>query len=499
MRIGTSKVSREIDRVCIEELKIPGIILMENAALKVIKNMDLEHLNNISVVCGKGNNGGDGFAIARHLYILGKTVNVFVIGSEVKLPKDASVNYAALINMGLKINKIENIEDLYEFRNIINESDGVVDSILGTGITRKVQGLYEQIISIINENSKYIIAVDVPSGMNSDTGEILGMCVKANKTVSFQLYKKGFLKYGSCKFTGDIIVENIGVPSRVIDEKCPEEYILDRKFINSKIKTRDKYSNKGDFGRALVVAGSVGFTGAAYITTEASVKSGAGLVTLLCPKNIQEILSSKLIEAMTINFEQEDVILEALTKAKVVAVGPGMGNNEKTLSFIKMLAENANCPFVLDADGINVLKDNEEILEKLKNRAILTPHPGEFSRITGLDVDYINENRIEVSKAFARKHKIVLVLKGYNTIITDGEFSFINSTGNSAMANGGMGDCLTGLITSFVSQGYSLLEAAYIGVFVHGYCGDVLSEDMFCVNANHVLEYLPYAIKEICE
>lgn len=480
-----------------EDFNIPGIILMENAALKVIKNIDLEKFQSFVIVCGKGNNGGDGFAIARHLYVLGKEVKIYLVDSEGKLSNDCSVNYNILINMGLKINKVSNIEDLREMRNSINESHMVLDCIFGTGLKRNVEGIYKDVISIINENSNYTISVDVPSGINSDNGSILGTAIIANRTISFQLYKRGFLNYNSHKFTGEIIVENIGVPEEVVKTTCPNEFIVSQDFIKQSIKKRQKHFNKGDFGRALIISGSEGFTGAAYISTKAAVRSGAGLVTLACPKEIQNILSCKLSEAMTVNFQQNEKLDEIINKAKAIAIGPGMGNNSSTYSMVEKVLNKASCPVVLDADGINVLQHNKHILEKSNNTLILTPHPGEMSRITGKDVNYINENRIDVAEQFALQYGVILLLKGYNTVITDGHNTFINSTGHSAMANGGMGDCLTGLITSFIAQGYKPLEATYIAAYVHGYCGEKLAKNMFCVNAEHIIEHLPFAIKEI--
>lgn len=499
MRIGTAKISKEIDKACIEKLKIPGIVLMENAAIKVINNIKMSEVNSFVIVCGKGNNGGDGFAIARHLYVQDKKVQVFFIGNPEGLSGDCKTNYIIASNLGIEIYKLNNIEDLDYFRSCISASEMVIDCIFGTGLTRKVEGIYEQVIGIINENSRNTLSVDVPSGINSDDGEVMGICINAHNTVSFQLYKRGFLKYSSNKFIGKVVVEDIGIPKEVIEEICPKEFVLHEDFIKKAIKPRDKHSNKGDFGRALIISGTEGFTGAAYISTETAVRSGAGLVTVLCPKDIQNILSCKLTEAMTINFTQKEKIEEVMCKARAIAIGPGMGNNLWTFSILEQVIEKSKCPMVLDADAINVLQDHKDIIKKSSNTLVLTPHPGEMSRLTGLDIDYINENRIKVAKEFALENNVILLLKGYNTVITDGKTTFINSTGNSAMANGGMGDCLTGLITSFIAQGYEPLEATCISAYIHGYCGEKLSNEMFCVNAKHVMEYIPYAIKEIIE
>lgn len=499
MRIITADLSRKIDKMCIENIKIPGIVLMENAAIEFVNNVDLCKFNSFVIVCGKGNNGGDGLAIARHLYLLGKKINVFLIGNGSKLSHDCSVNYNIAKNMGIKINFINTIDDVDRLRDYVIDNECVIDCIFGTGLSRNIEGIYEQIICVINENSHYTISVDVPSGFNSDNGNIMGICVRANKTVSFVAYKRGFLKYGANSVTGEICVSNIGVPESVLNKVCDHEFIIERQMISKLIKPRDKYSHKGDFGRTLIIAGNEGYTGAAYICTQASVKSGAGLVTLACPKTIQNIMSCKLVEAMTIPLENEDELLKAITRSDSIAIGPGMGDTQKTYQILKKVIENANCPIVIDADGINVIKRDMSLLKKSKNKIILTPHPGELSRITGFSVDEINSNRLDVAKEFAAQNNVILLLKGYNTVITDGHTLAVNSTGTSSMANGGMGDCLTGIIASFISQRYNPLEAACIAAYLHGYCGDELSKKMFCVNASNILEKISSSIKELLQ
>lgn len=495
MKIVTADAMKSIDRYCIDNLEVPSLVLMENAALKVLNNIDMKE-DNFVIVCGKGNNGGDGFAVARHLYVLGKSIDVFLIGTEEGMSEDCKVNYKILKNLGLKVNKINNVEDVNDFRESIIRSRVVIDAIFGTGLRKNVEGIYDLVISIINENSSYVLAVDVPSGFDSNSGKSLGNCVKANKTISFQLYKKGFLNYGADKLTGEIVIEEIGIPQWVVDKFHQDEFIIDKEMIRKGLVVREKYGHKGDYGRALIIAGSKGFTGAAYIAAQGAVRSGAGLVTLGCSEDIIEVLSGKLIEAMTLPFGDRNRLNEIITKSDAIAIGPGMGVNNDTLQLVREVIEKAQCPIVIDADGINVLKDNLQLLKECKNKIIITPHLGEMARITGFSIDHIKENRIEVAKYFAEEHDVIVLLKGYNTIITDGKTTIVNPTGNSSMASGGMGDCLTGMLASFIAQGYKLLEAGYIAAYIHGYCGEKLSKDMFCVNANHILEELPRAIKD---
>lgn len=496
LRIATSEMMRKIDSYCINELKIPGIVLMENAALKVIKNLELDRYNSFCIVCTKGNNGGDGFAVARHLHILNKKVNVFLLGNIDRMSADCRTNYDILKEIGVNVINVNSIEEINVLRGSIEKSEVTIDAIFGTGLSRNVEGIFDSVISIINEISKYVISIDVPSGFDSNTGKILGNCVRADKTISFQLYKKGFLNYDMNDLTGKIVVEDIGIPEIAINKFHNSEFIVDESVIRKSIKVRDKYSHKGNYGRVFIMAGSVGFTGAAYICTQGAVRSGAGLVTLCCSGEIQPILSSKIVEAMTLSFDEKKKIKEFIGKSDAIAIGPGMGNNEVTYELLQDVINNSIKPVVIDADAINVLKDRVSILKDKKCKVIMTPHFGEMARITGLSIDYIKENKIEVSKKFAKDYNVIVLLKGYNTVITDGDAVLINSTGNSAMASGGMGDCLTGMIASFIGQGYEPLEATYIAAFIHGYCGEKLSENMFCVNASHILENLPFVIKK---
>lgn len=488
---------RKIDNYCINEINIPGIVLMENAALKVVKNLELSKYNSFCIVCTKGNNGGDGFAVARHLHILNKKVEVFLVGDKENMSEDCKINYNILKKIGVNIIDITNFEDINNLRDSIEKAEITIDAIFGTGLSRNVEGIYDSVISIINENSQYIVAIDIPSGLDGNTGKVLGNCIKAHKTITFQLYKKGFLNYGTDKFTGEIVVEDIGVPKIAIDRFHNNEFIVDEAMIKNNIKIRNKYSYKGDHGRVLVVAGSKGYTGAAYICTQGAVRSGAGLVTLCCGSEIRDILSSKLVEAMTISFDDEDKLNEAIKKSDVIAVGPGMGNNEKTFNLLNRIISKASCPIVIDADGINVLKDRINILKNKKSEIIITPHLGEMSNITGLSIEHIKQNRIEVSKEFAQENNLIVLLKGFNTIVTDGEKTIINPTGNSSMASGGMGDCLTGMIAAFIAQGYEPIKATCIAAYIHGYSGERLSREMFCVNASHILEDIPFSIKKI--
>jgi len=486
---------KKIKDYCIEYLQISNLILIENVALKLLKNIENKSYKSFVIVCGYGDNGNYGLALARHIFVENKKVQVFLVGnSEMKI--DYNTNYNILKNMGVPITKLSNMEDISDFRENIINANVTIDAILGTGISREVLGIYDQIISIINENSSYTISVDIPSGMNCNTGKIMGNCIRANKTISFMGYKRGFLNYTSEIYTGEIIIEEIGIPDTVVAKFHEGESIMDLATIGKVLQPRKKHCHKGNYGKVSLVAGSKDYIGAAYISTMSAVKGGAGLVTLCCREEIQGIMSSKLVEAMTVSIESER-FEQVIEKSDGIAFGPGMGNNEETLKILKFIIEKGTCPIIIDADGLNVLENNLLLVKKYDKKLIFTPHLGEMSRLANLSIQYIEQNRLEVAKKFAEKFNIVLVLKGFNTIITDGETTIINPTGNSAMATGGMGDCLTGIILAFVGQGYEPLVAAYLGVYVHGLCGDILAQELFSVNAESVINKIPFVLKDI--
>ncbi|MDF2675397.1 MAG: carbohydrate kinase [Clostridiales bacterium] len=498
MKIGTAEILNNIDKACTEKLGIPMLILMENAALKVLKHVELEIFNKYTIVCGSGNNGGDGFALARQLMALGKSVNLFFVGNLDKMSECSKINYDILRKLGLKLKHINNIEDVNELREALIETEITIDAIFGTGLSGKVEGIYDAMIAVMNENSKRIISIDIPSGLHCDTGKALGNCIRAQKTICFELYKRGFLNYESGKYVGQIIVEKIGVPENIINSFHNYEYITDAKYINANIRRRNAYNFKGDFGRTTVIAGSEGFYGAAFIATEAAVRSGSGLVTLISDSEVIKVLAVRLTEAMSVSYNS-DTFIKHIKNSNSIAFGPGMGSKEKTLRVLKEILVNADCPIVIDADGLNVLAQNLNIIKNIKNKIVITPHLGEMQRLTGHSIEYIKDNRIDVAKAFAKEHKVTVLLKGYETVITDGETTYINPTGNSAMASGGMGDCLTGIIASFISQGLEAMVAAVCGAYIHGFIGEELSKEMHSVNATHIIEKLPYQLKKILD
>lgn len=500
MRIGTSMSTKKLDEACVNEYKIPLIVMMENAVLSAVKHLDIDKHNKYLIVSGVGNNGGDGLGIARQLKAKGKEVKVFIVGNIEKITPCSKSNLDILKAMNIPFTIIDtknhNSSILEDLKINVKESEVLVDCIFGTGLEREIKGIFKDVINIINQNKNLIYSIDVPSGINATTGEILGVCIKADKTISFEFYKRGFLKYEIKEYIGQVIVEHIGIPDDILTKYDDKEYITSVDFVKGNIKEKNRFSFKSDFGKVTVFAGSKGFSGAAFIATESAIKSGSGLVTLVCDEDIQDIVSSKLNEGMTANYKEKKRVNKLLETSNAIGFGCGMGDSEITFERLKYVLGNSNCPIVIDADGLNVLKNNVDILKKYENKIVITPHLGEMSRLTGKSISYIKDNRIDVAKEFAKENNLIVLLKGYESIITDGDITYINPTGNSAMGNGGMGDCLLGMIASFIGQGIEVFKAVVCAAYIHGYIGDILSKKLYTVNATHIIKEIPSIMKD---
>ncbi len=502
MLLGGNETTKKIDSFAINELKIPSIVLMENAAISFVKHID-ENENNFLIICGKGNNGGDGYAIARQLFSKGKNVKIFCISNE-DMSNDCMINYKICKNMGIKI-----FYEIEELDKLLLDCNVVIEGIFGTGLNSEIKGIYREIIEKINtaSNNKAIYSIDIPSGINGDTGEIMGISVKADITISFVTYKKGFLNSKIKDYLGKVIIENIGLNETNINHLVKEYYLTSDMVKSFHIK-RDEDSHKGDFGKVLIFAGSSGFYGAGNIVAKSCVRTGAGLTTVITDKN-NFSLNVFVPEAMSfpINFDNINENLEKLeneiSNCDVIAIGPGIGKSQQAFSIFEKLInieknnKGNTIKLILDADALNLLAENRELFEKIRNRSVLTPHLVEFSRLTGFSPEVINKNKFEIAKEFSKKYGIILLLKGKNTIITNGEELFVNSTGNSHMANGGMGDCLTGIICSLVGQKYDLMKSASIGAYLHGKIADELIRGQYTVNATDVIDNISKYMNEI--
>ena len=502
MLLGGNETTKKIDSFVINELKIPSIVLMENAAISFVKHID-ENEDNFLIICGKGNNGGDGYAIARQLFSKGKNVKIFCISNE-NMSNDCMINYKICKNMGIKI-----FYEIEELDKLLLDCNVVIEGIFGTGLNSEIKGIYREIIEKINtaSNNKAIYSIDIPSGINGDTGEIMRISVKADITISFVTYKKGFLNSKVKDYLGKVIIENIGLNETNINHLVKEYYLTPNMVKSFHIK-RNEDSHKGDFGKVLIFAGSSGFYGAGNIVAKSCVRTGAGLTTVITDKN-NFSLNVFVPEAMSfpINFDNINENFEKLeneiSNCDVIAIGPGIGKSQQAFSIFEKLInieknnKGNTIKLILDADALNLLAENRELFEKIRNRSVLTPHLVEFSRLIGFSPEVINKNKFEIAKEFSKKYGIILLLKGKNTIITNGEELFANSTGNSHMANGGMGDCLTGIICSLVGQKYDLMKSASIGAYLHGKIADELVRRQYIVNAADVIDNISIFMNEI--
>ncbi|WP_244833965.1 NAD(P)H-hydrate dehydratase [Clostridium sp. BJN0001] len=494
----SSKNCRMQDKETIERVGIPSVVLMENAALKIFYDIK-DKGNKFLIFCGTGNNGGDGLAIARHLIETKKEVIVYIVGNIKKLSNENKI-YLNILNNIMEIKNIRNIADTLEnYDDVIKEveqNDIIIDAMFGTGLSRNLSQMYVKLIDIINDYGKYKVSIDIPSGLDCDTGKIYKAAVHADTTYTIENMKLAFLIYNAIEYIGNIKIIKIGIPDKVKRKFSENIYIMERDEYKYLIPCRKIYGHKGNYGNAVIVSGKDSFTGAAFICTECTVRAGAGLTTLITHPNIKNLMSSKLIEAMTMGLEDENVI-KKIKAADSIAFGPGFGFSILEENFLKKVIENSNCNLVIDADGITILSRNKELFTKLKNRTVITPHPGEMARLADTTIESVESDRIGIAKSIAKKYGIVVLLKGYNTVITDGNDTYINKTGNSKMASGGMGDALTGIINALLSQKMSPVNAAVLGAYIHGNIADTIAQSSYIVNARDIISNLPKEIENL--
>lgn len=496
MYIMSSEACRKVDDYTIKRIGIPSIVLMENAAnviVEKIKDLGEKYF----IFCGEGNNGGDGLAIGRKLINLNKEVVFIIINERNKCTPDFEVNINILKNIEANIIYINEEETINKIKCEIKGNEVVIDCIFGVGLNRNVTTLCSSIIDFINREFSKIISIDVPSGLDANTGEVRGNAVKANITYSFEVIKKGFINYKALNYLGDLNIISIGIPNIAKEVNNEKIFILDKNDYKKIIKVRKKFGHKGTYGKVSIIAGSKGYTGAASITTTSCIKTGAGLTTLITEEYVQNVLSCNFVEAMTIGIGDSLKVIKNLEMANVIAIGPGIENIEIYENFIKNIDNIDNKFFVVDAGALEGFSKDKEIMTKMKNKAIFTPHPGEMARILNKSISYIEENRIEVAKDYAKNNNIIVLLKGYNTVITDGDNTYINPTGNSKMASGGMGDALTGIIASLIAQGNTLMESALLGAYVHGLSGEKSGEAKYSVTASDIMENIPLVMENI--
>lgn len=506
MKVVTAEEMKQLDKRASEEYGVAGLLLMDQAS-KAVAEAVLEILpednKKVVVFCGKGNNGGDGFGAARWLESFGVKTRVYLVGASLEeVAGDAAAELAMLKKAGVKIEVLADDDDFLLAELACAKTGVIVDALLGTGFKGELRGLYARSCRLINESEKYVVAVDVPTGVDADNGSIAEDAVRASMTITMELPKVGLFLYPAVDCVGELYAANIGMPQKLISECQSKKFLVDEAMVQSLLPLRAGNAHKGDAGRVVVLAGSPGYTGAAALCSNAAVRSGAGLVSLLTPLSSRDILAVKLTEVMVHGLLERmpgvlgggaasDVVAKA-AKADVLAIGPGLGTSESTMEAVRTILEQVQVPAVIDADALTALKDNLELLQKMQAPKVLTPHVGEMARLTGLTAEEIDQNRVELAAKYAQEWNAVLVLKGAPTVVgcPDGTV-YINTSGCSAMATGGSGDVLTGMIASLAGQGISLTEAAVCAVYLHGKAGEAAAEKYAAFGAGQLVDFLP--------
>ncbi|RPH48725.1 MAG: NAD(P)H-hydrate dehydratase [Desulfobacteraceae bacterium] len=510
MYIVTADEMRAVDKATID-FGIPGRILMENAgrgaARILLESFPGIGAKKIGILAGRGNNGGDGFVVARYLAQKNIDVNVYLLSKASLVKGDALANLELLNSLGVPVIEIDNRKSFLNNRISMRHADVWTDAIFGTGLKSDIEDYIKDIIIFINSLKKPLMAVDIPSGIDSDTGQVRGEALCACVTATFGYAKTGHYLHPGAGYSGKVEIIDIGIPPLVAGRIAPKQGLLDDGIISSYLKPREKDAHKGTNGHLFIVAGSPGKTGAAAMTAMAAMRAGAGLVTIGVPKSLNPVIEPMILEAMTCPLPENtegflsessfDAIIHNLAGKKCIAIGPGLGTDASTKKLVINILRDMALPVILDADGLNMLAGETRLLKKLKMPVILTPHPGEMARLTGKKISQIQEDRISSARDFAVEFNVHLVLKGAGTVIAHPDGSvFINPTGNSGMASGGMGDILTGLIAGFVAQGYPAEEAARIGVYIHGKAGDDIADSVgpFGYLASDLLKSIPAQI-----
>jgi ADP-dependent NAD(P)H-hydrate dehydratase / NAD(P)H-hydrate epimerase len=517
--VVTSDEMRACDRYAIDTLKIPGLILMENAGRGVVEMMEKHYGlmagKTVIIFCGKGNNGGDGYVVARHLFISGAKVIVGVLGKGSELKGDAKTNFESIKKIASKFKKDGRlqIKELKSNRvlKLLPKTDIIIDAIFGTGFSGEVHESYKSVIGWINNASGKKVSIDIPSGVNADNGEVENLAVKADLTVTMGLRKIGLITGKGMSYTGKIEVIDISIPNEVVALQKSKTYVVHAEDVRRILPTRPLNAHKHSVGKIFVLAGSRGLTGAAAMTSTSAMKAGAGAVILGTPKSVYPILAKKLIEVMVEPLEETNEgslsssayssIQKHLRWADLLVMGPGLSRNRETQQLVWKIVKEFDKPILLDADALNCLAENINLLKQHASRQIIiTPHTGELSRLTNIKPEKIERDRVVIARKVAKQFNLTLVLKGAPTVVADpnGEV-YINSTGNPGMATAGSGDILAGVIAGLWAQGMDTTAAAYVGVYLHGLAGDFAKKRYGekSLMAMDIQENLPEALRKI--
>jgi NAD(P)H-hydrate epimerase len=507
MRILSAEAMRTVDRAAIDDLGIPSLVLTENAAIGVVDALGEAYPEADSAVifCGPGNNGGDGLAVARHLAVRGYDVYVFLVFSGREPSADTAAQLAICRKMELPIEELgaeeEIDEEIEDAVDAAREADLIVDALFGTGLTRPLAGALAALVSGLNELPVPRVAVDIPSGLDGSRGEILGPHIEADLTVTFAAPKIAHVFPPAADAMGYLVVADLGIPPDLVEEAAGGLHLLDPFDLAPLLPAREAGGHKGDYGHALIVAGSPGKAGAAILAARAAVRAGAGLVTAAVPEPLLATVDLGSVESMTLGLPAGpngqlltaavDRLLGFAAGKQAMALGPGLGQEEDTAETIRRLTHEVELPLVLDADGLNAFAGRAgEIRQRRGRETVLTPHPGEMGRLLGISTAEVQADRIAAVRRAARETGAVVVLKGHLSLIAipagetagegeegDGEPEvYVNPTGNPGMATGGTGDVLTGLLAGLLAQGLGAAEAAPLGVYLHGLAGDLVAE-----------------------
>lgn len=498
MQILSAKETKALDAWATEKLGIPACALMESAGKSAAQIIHQKYpgIKSAVILCYKGNNGGDGAVVARYLNNYGIEVTVLLCTKLKDLKNGAKTNFEVLFASNIKV--LENIKSKAKIKSIIKESDLIVDALLGIGLKGKIVSPLKDIIKLVNQSGKTIISLDIPSGLDADTGEALGIAVQADTTITFAYPKKGFFASNALNYIGKLEIADIGIPKEIsshwIEKKLTKNnlHYIDADWVKNHLPRRLCNSHKGSCGKVFIVAGSSGMSGAAMLSSLSALRSGSGLAYLFCPEVISNYVDVAIKEVIVFgcpSYQNKFLSSEAYTEimrqylikpCQALAIGPGLSVNAETTKLVKRILEAEwKAPIIMDADALKIIaqSENREWIAKNKNKIILTPHPGELSAMLKVPVGDIQKNRTKYALQAAKTFNAFVVLKGAFSLVADPKGNyFINPTGNPAMATAGMGDVLTGMIASFIGQGLPILDSLKIAVFVHGFAGDTLAQ-----------------------
>ncbi len=514
MRVLTGAQMREADRRTIEEVGIPSAVLMENAGRQVVAAMvsafeDLDAMR-VAVLCGRGNNGGDGFVAARVLAARGVDVGIYLVGRADEVAGDARTNLTILRNLGLDVVEVGDVPAWELHGTDVLGADVVVDALFGTGLRSPLDGLVETIVDDLNSSSRPVVSIDLPSGLSADTADVIGPSVDATLTVALGAPKLPLVLPPAEIRAGMMVVADIGIPEAVIESvDGPRVDVLTRPLMRELIEPRSPESHKGDYGRLLIVAGSPGKTGAAALAALAALRSGAGLVTVAAPASSVPGIAAHGAEFMTMALPEagDGTIAEAAIEpllafdADVIAVGPGLGRSRSASRVVHALVAQSGVPLVLDADALYAFAgESDQLVGREGLDVIVTPHAGEMARLIGRTSDEVQARRLDMAREFAVSHRVHVILKGHRTIVAspDGRTS-INPTGNAGMASAGAGDVLTGMVSAWLGQLLDADAAVRLAVFLHGLAGDLAEADEgeVALIAGDILAHLGDAVLDL--